>query len=364
MPTHAFSVDVDGQTIQRSASFTVLPSTALQRYLPAGGAVRPGFYVTGNGVTTAQAWSLEGARGAEVRPDIKAYYDLGSGSVPSAAHKSIAAAGHPIHCPVALKGPTAAVPARSLPAPATVVNGSGVWTYQQITSGALDGYWAWLAAQFKAVAGLIVFSLNIEPENKSATTGRREAFSNPAWWDNRAALGVPAVKAILSEYAAAYRYVRAKLTAAGVTNVVYSMNYAALGYVDPYHNSNVYPALWPGDADVDMLGWDPYVNTPANQSFAQKLATTVAYIRGGGVSAGAKGKPWHLPEFGCTPTSDAAAIAWINAIPQALADVPELRAIAWYSSDGTESTTIHTLPAVRAAYAQLCSSAIFQPVSG
>lgn len=365
-------VDGQGHQVVTTLDVPIAATSALQRYLPPTGKVRPGAYVSGNGVVEAQAWLLEGSRGSVVKGDVKAYYDLTSGSIPSTAHKAIAAAGHPIHCPVALKGPTAAVAARGIPAPALSVGSPavGVWTYQQVTAGALDGYWAWLAAQFKAVAGLVAFSLNIEPENQSATTGRRESFSNPAWYSNRTALGVPAVKAILKEYADAYRYVRAKLTAAGVTNVVYSMNYGAMNYAGAYHEANVYPALWPGTDAVDMLGWDPYTNTPATQSLAQRLAPTVTYLRGGGLAssayqaAGVTSMPWHLPEFGATPTTDAAAIAWIQQIPTALAAVPELRALSWYSSAGTESTTIHTLPAVRAAYAEICSATIFAPVTG
>lgn len=346
-------------------------NTAIERYLPADTSKRrPGFYVAGSDVNEAYDWSLEGSRGSVVKPDIKGYYSLGSGSVPSTAHKTMAEAGHPIHCPVALNGGTSAVPSRGLPAPAAVVSGKGIWTYAQILAGYLDGYWSWLAAQFNAVNGLIVFSPNIEPESVSTTTGRRESFSNPLWYVDRVTLGVTAVQTILKEYADAYRYIRARLEAEGVTNVIYSMNFAALGYTSTYHNSNVYPALWPGDDVVDMLGWDPYVNNPATQSFASKLATTLSYLRGGGLAsafysgAGVTTMPWHLPEFGATPTTDAAVISWINAVPAALASVPELRALAWFSSEGTESTTIHTLPAVRAAYAEFASNAIFDPVRG
>lgn len=344
-------------------------SPALAAYLPAAGLVRPGFYVSGNNVTTAHEWSHEGSRADVIKPDIRAYYSLASGSVPTAAHASMAVEGHPIHCPVALNGNgiTAAIPGRGIPAPARQAAGKGIWTYEQVLTGQLDGYWEWLADQFKAVDGLIVSSLNIEPENVSETTGKRESFSYPLWYQDRVALGDAAVRVILREYADAYRYVVHFMRDAGVTNVVWSQNWAALAYSSQWRNDVMYPAMWPGSDVVDMLGWDPYVNTPASQSWVNKLQTTLNYLRNGGLDssyypaarADITSMPWHLPETGCTPTSDAAAIAWINAIPAALATVPEIRAIAWFSSEGTESTTIHTRPAVRAAYAEMCSSYAF-----
>lgn len=345
-------------------------SAALSAWLLSGTDVRFGAYITGNDLAGVATWYSE-APASTRRWDIKAYYQLSSTAIPSDLHISQAEAGHPIHVPIALKGGTVAVPARGLPAPAGgTVSGSGIWTYQQFTSGAMDGWLDWLAARLNGMSGSaapVLLGFNIEPESVSTTTGRREAFSNPLWYANRASLGDAAVRAILKEYGDAYRYVRNYLVSTkGVDNVIFTLNHGALAYTSSWHNTNVYPAMYPGDDVVDVIGWDPYVNTPASQSLLSKLNTTVGWLRGGGFDSayyrtgtGAKTKPWMLPEYGCTPTTNADAIAWLNHLPTDLTSVPEIKGVCYYSAVGTESTRIDNIPAVRAAFAALSADPMF-----
>jgi hypothetical protein len=147
-------------------------------------------------------------------------------------------------------------------------------------NAAVNGQIDAMAASVKAVAPhKLMLALWGEPE-RFVTVG---TSSCP---DLKGNLGSPA------QYRQMWQNVRSRFDAAGVTNVVWVMNY--LGYV---RWDCLFPELWPGNALVDWVVWDPYVGP------YERWDDIVGYFYG---ALGAKSdtthaftsKPWGLAEFG------------------------------------------------------------------
>jgi hypothetical protein len=94
------------------------------------------------------------------------------------------------------------------------------------------------------------------------------------------------------DYKAMWAYVQGRFAAAGVTNVVWVMNY--LGY---YKWDCLFPELWPGNSRVDWITWDPYIGP------RERWNDLVGYFYNA-MTAKADAdhdytsKPWGLAEFG------------------------------------------------------------------
>jgi hypothetical protein len=109
-------------------------------------------------------------------------------------------------------------------------------SWSEVAAGAADWYIVeeadYLKANFTDPFFLVIHH---EPENEV---------------DNTPGSGYTA-----DDYAAMYRHVEDRLKADGVHNAVYVMNYMG---AQTYAQQPWYSHLWPGDAYVDWLGFDPY----------------------------------------------------------------------------------------------------------
>jgi hypothetical protein len=94
------------------------------------------------------------------------------------------------------------------------------------------------------------------------------------------------------DYKDMWAYVQGRFAAAGVTNVVWVMNY--LGY---FGWDCLFPELWPGNSRVDWITWDPYVGP------RERWADIAGYFYNA-LQAKADAthdytsKPWGIAEFG------------------------------------------------------------------
>jgi Glycosyl hydrolase family 26/Carbohydrate binding domain len=142
-----------------------------------------------------------------------------------------------------------------------------------------------------------------------------------------------------ADFVAAYRHVHDRFAALGVTNVIWVWTIEG----QSGHNS-VYKALYPGDAYVDWIGYDPYnfaaCHKTAWKTFSQTVAPGYQWLEANGFG----NKPFMLPEYGTVPdASNAGAEAdWFNQIPSALSSFPNIKALlAWDSSAGGCDTQLN-----------------------
>jgi hypothetical protein len=190
-------------------------------------------------------------------------------------------------------------------------------TWAQIASGAQDKVINAEAADLKAFGRRIMLTFNGEPDSSGF-----------------ASYGTPA------DYVAAWRHIHARFKADGVRNVVWVWDVTG----DVADHGREYPALYPGDSDVDWIMWDPYNwygckgGTLTWRSFSAMVATMYSWLT---TNSGTKGngdylsKPWGLAEYGTvegpSPTSKE---DWFeSAIGQAETQYPKLKALVYFDSD-------------------------------
>ena len=106
-----------------------------------------------------------------------------------------------------------------------------------------------------------------------------------------------------ADYRAMWEHVRDRFDAAGVDNVVWTMNYMGATKWDC-----LVPQLWPGDALVDWVTWDPYAPqggfvTSVGRFYDRLTALTDA-------THDFTGKPWGLAEMGSNTSAEVAAGYW------------------------------------------------------
>lgn len=137
-----------------------------------------------------------------------------------------------------------------------------------------------MAAEVKSLGShRIMLSLSGEPE-RHVTPG------TSACPELRGSSGSPA------QYRAMWAHVQDRFAAAGVTNVVWVMNY--LGFV---RWDCLFGELWPGNDRVDWIMWDPYVGP------RQRFVDQVGYFyrameRQADADHAYTSKPWGLAEYG------------------------------------------------------------------
>ncbi|MBX7097716.1 MAG: carbohydrate-binding protein [Myxococcaceae bacterium] len=96
-----------------------------------------------------------------------------------------------------------------------------------------------------------------------------------------------------ADYRAMWKNVRARFDAKGVTNVVYVWN--TMGYKGWFC---MMKDLYPGDALVDWIMWDPYIRG-ANDSFNQSIGSFYSWLEANSdATHNFKSKPYGLAEWG------------------------------------------------------------------
>jgi hypothetical protein len=157
----------------------------------------------------------------------------------------------------------------------------------------------------------------------------------------RTSLGTPA------EYVAAYRHIVDTFREAGVTNVVWA--WVPTGTMD---NVTRIEQMYPGDAYVDWLGYDPYnfyrCNGSEWETPTQALEPFYDWL-GANISAS---KPVLLGEYGTVsdPARPTRAREWYEAVPEALKSMPRIRAVNQWSSSTSTSCDFRVTGEVLAGF--------------
>jgi hypothetical protein len=137
-----------------------------------------------------------------------------------------------------------------------------------------------------------------------------------------------------AEFVAAWRHIH-EIYSAHARNVVWV--WVVTGYDK---NQPVVPSVYPGDAYVDWLSWDPYnfagcmsgkFKRDEWKSFTETVQPFYDWLDGQAIG---KGKPFMLSEFGTVadPDDPTAAARWYAEIPAALEKFPRLKALQLWNS--------------------------------
>lgn len=152
-----------------------------------------------------------------------------------------------------------------------------------------------------------------------------------------------------ADYVAAYRHIHDRFAALGVTNVIWVWTIEGQSGHD-----YLYKSLYPGDAYVDWIGYDPYnfatCHGTAWKSFDQTVTPDYQWLEANGFGD----KPFMLPEYGTVPdpSNANAAAAWYGQIQSTLNNDPNIKALlAWDSSAGGCDTQL-TGPGEMSAFGQ------------
>jgi hypothetical protein len=133
-----------------------------------------------------------------------------------------------------------------------------------------------------------------------------------------------------AQYAAAYRFIHNRFAADGVDNAIWV--WTTSGYSG--HNSE-FKTLYPGDAYVDWVGYDPYnfaaCHNESWRGFSDTISSFYSWLEANGFGD----KPFLLPEYGTVPGTGSQAAQWFDSIPSVLASHPNIKAMLAY--DDTSS---------------------------
>jgi hypothetical protein len=186
----------------------------------------------------------------------------------------------------------------------------------------------------------------IDPE-----AARLKAYGKPIFltfdpeMDGRFRLGIAGTTA---QYVAAYRHIHDRMIADGATNVIWV--WTVTGY--QAHDAN-FKLLYPGNAYVDWIGYDPYnfaaCHKEAWKSFNQTIDPFYQWLEANGYGS----KPFILPEYGTVIDSStpSAAAAWFSGIPASLAAHPNIKALmAFDDTAGGCNTELNLGPGELAAF--------------
>ena len=190
-----------------------------------------------------------------------------------------------------------------------------VLTWTQIADGSQDSIINALAARLKAFGSLLFFSFDEEPEERY--------HSNPSAYT-------------LASFASAYRHIHSVFAADGATNVVWVWN--VTGYSG---NEAIYPQLYPGDAYVDWIGWDPYnwFNCHENttnvwQSFDTIISPFYNWVSAGQLSTSSPSKPYMLAEYGTVENTDSPTKGqWFTSEVSSLPNRPNIKAVVYFNEN-------------------------------
>jgi hypothetical protein len=323
--TDAGSSDADAGSGATDAGLDALAS---QDLVPASGALW-GFYATGpNYSQDLEAVETSVGRQFDIAKRYHDFSNLGeNGAFPTSDELSLLQGGRILHLAWESRVYGTTYDTSVLPSPAGDGGTGDVYTYAQITSGALDRYIDAVAARLRALPSRVFVDFNHEADDATDLGG-----SNT----DRTAAGSSA------GFQAAFAYLVNRFRSDGVTQVVWVVVFSG------YQADAIYTALYPGDAVVDWIGWDPYNHVATN--WMDPLTTFNRFynrIDGGlfGTAASAA-KPRMLAEYGCI--DDSRRPAWLEAIPAALEQLPRLLAVEYFDSSSGGTYALSDTPSLQA----------------
>jgi beta-mannanase len=176
--------------------------------------------------------------------------------------------------------------------------------WRNIASGSQDAQIDATAGRVKAFGRKLFLAFHTEPEPKVGTYGSA------------------------ADFAAAWRHIHDRFAAKGVGNVVWVWNITgSSGWYSLYKGG-----LYPGDAYVDWIGWDPYnwytCHNNSWISFGAKVTPTYSWFQQNGFGD----KPFMLAEYGTRdmPGNPGAKADWFKGIVPALKTLPNLKAVVYF----------------------------------
>ncbi len=164
------------------------------------------------------------------------------------------------------------------------------------------------------------------------------------------------------EFVAAWRHIH-DVYSAHAQNIVWV--WVVTGFEK---NQATVPTVYPGDAYVDWISWDPYnfsgcqagaVKPKQWKSFAETVQPFYDWLQ---TQDFGKDKPYMLSEFGTVadPDDPTAAARWYAEIPAALEKFPRLKALQlWNSSVETCDYRIEEQPGTMKAFAEVARTPTF-----
>jgi len=169
------------------------------------------------------------------------------------------------------------------------------------------------------------------------------------------AAGTPA------QFVAAYRHIHDVFAADGVTNVIWV--WTSTGYSG---NIATISQMYPGDAYVDWIGYDPYnfasCHSGAWRSFDTVVGSFYTWLEDNGYGD----KPFMLPEYGTVadPSDPSASGDWYADAPAAMATHPNIKAVLeWDDVSAPCDTRLTVDPDTMAGFAKMGASPVFNQVS-
>jgi hypothetical protein len=167
--------------------------------------------------------------------------------------------------------------------------------------------------------------------------------------------GAVPVEGTPGQFVAAWRHIHDVFARLGVRNVVWV--WTTTGYVRYAWEAKIIAGLYPGNAYVDWIGYDPYNFFDCHHNVWHSFAETVEpYYLWLTMHHIGTGKPLMLPEFGsAADTADPAReAAWYGSVVPVLRGLPRLKALVmWNSANRRCNLELSAAPAAaRAAYRQ------------
>jgi hypothetical protein len=139
-----------------------------------------------------------------------------------------------------------------------------------------------------------------------------------------------------TDYVNMWHNVRNRFNAAGVTNVVWVMNYMGLSKWQCMQKD-----LWPGNSYVDWVMWDPYAGN--SETFASSMGYLYNWMASNSDSNhDFNSKAWGLAEYGSYSTNQATVYSYYDSIKSAVDNntYPKLKAYIEFDNVGTWDTRV------------------------
>ncbi len=316
--TACTAAGADGPTGPTTASTAAAPCTVSAKLVPSCGALAGVSTETGPSRTWDQAvtaFEQETGRPA----DLLHNYHLWDTSFPNAAEGARAAIGQKLMFSWIGKRQ----------------NGTTV-SWARIASGAEDAVINAEAAKIAAMGVPVFVNFQNEPESSVGSSGSA------------------------AEYVAAWRHIHDRFAAVGATNAVWTVVY--MGVISDNKLALV-KALYPGDAYVDWIAWDPYDWGDCRDSKSVSFADTVSPFYDWLTKNGYGSKPFMLAEYGTVedPANPAGKAEWFTAEDRALASgqFPNLKALSYFDHPAPPAScnwSISTSPGSITSYATFISN--------
>jgi beta-mannanase len=224
---------------------------------------------------------------------------------------------------------------------------SGNLTWRQVANGAADSQIARMASGVKKYPHKLFLNIYHEPEDQvksSSSSGMTTA-----------------------DYKAMYRHVVDELNSQGVNNAVYVWN--VMGY---YGWADYLDGLYPGDAYVDWICYDPYAKDNRQDNLADIVNRVKSNLNWPGfytwATRKAPGKPLMLCEWGIDVNSNNNPASILDGDPaQQMKNFPMLKAfVYWNSIDKVNARIDNTSTKGKAfgnAYRQFANRPFFNQTS-